>query len=340
MLSSLRLSSQNFSSLRCASARRVRAAAACLLVGAAVAVPGAASPAQAEVTYVPFSAYLKGWTDEYVPTSANDCVAGRTSCVKQTLLELNRILQDAGRSCSGHAVFALAYTRITQTYVWSREQPGFYEDVAFANHQDAVFAKYYTDAWTNWRDGNRAAVPKSWLLAFDASADHAVSGTGDLLLGINAHVNRDLPYVLASVGLVAPDGTSRKPDFDKVERFLAKTSEPMLAEDTQRFDQSMDDAHDPLDATYSVVMQALSAARENAWRNAELLVSAPTPEARRLVEAKIESDANAAARAILLAESYQPPLTSWQPRDRWCSVHNGDAAPEPYPFGMPKPYRT
>jgi hypothetical protein len=37
-----------------------------------------------------------------------------------------------------------------------------------------------------------------------------VTGSGDLLLGISAHVNRDLPFVLASLGLVAPDGTSRK----------------------------------------------------------------------------------------------------------------------------------
>ena len=37
--------------------------------------------------YVPWSSYLAGWTDEYVPSSDNDCVAGRPSCLKATLKE-------------------------------------------------------------------------------------------------------------------------------------------------------------------------------------------------------------------------------------------------------------
>ncbi len=319
--------------------RRILTAASALVSGLLVGGP-TSGPAHADVVYVPWSSYLSGWTDEYVPTSANDCVAGRSACIDQTLRELNRILVETGKRCDGHAVFALAYTRITQGYAWSRELPDSYEDVRFANHQAAVFAKYYTDAYTNWRNGKRAAVPRSWLLAFDASAAGTVTGTGDLLLGINAHINRDLPYVLASVGLVAPDGSSRKRDFDLVEHFLATTSEPMLAENTQRFDPSMDDAHDPLDLAYSVIMQVISVARENAWRNAELLVSAPTPEARALVEAKIENDATTAARAILVAERYLPPLTTSAQRHRWCATHHGDLAPMPYPFGSPSPYRT
>ena len=323
----------------CRSARP-RAVFTGLLMTVALLVPGTGGPAQADVQYVPWSTHLKGWTDEYVPTSANDCVAGRQTCVKQTLKELDRILQATGKSCGHHSVFALAYTRITQTYAWQRQQPGYFEDVPFANHQDAVFARYYTDAWTNWRNGNRGSVPKAWLIAFDAAAAGRVSGTGDLMLGMNAHINRDLPYVLASVGLVAPDGSSRKDDFDKVEDFLAKAAEPMIAEAAQRFDPSMDDSHDALDATYTLIMQLISAGRENAWRNAEALVSAPTPEARALVEAKIEADAAATARAIILAEGYFPPLTSSTKRDRYCAAHHDDEAPVSYPFGTPSPYRT
>ena len=103
-----------------------------------------------------------------MPTSANDCVAGRPACVKQTLKELDRILQETGKSCGTTRCSRWPTLRITQTYAWSRDLPGYYEDVPFANHQDAVFAKYYTDAWTNWRNGNRAAVPQAWLIAFDA----------------------------------------------------------------------------------------------------------------------------------------------------------------------------
>jgi hypothetical protein len=114
----------------------------------------------------------------------------------------------------------------------------------------------------------------------------------------------------------------------------------MITEAAQRFDASMDDSHDPLDATYTLVMQLITVGRENAWRNAEALVSAPTPAARALVEAKIEHDADVAARAILLGQSYLPPLSSSTARQRHCAEHNGDLAPVPYPFGTPSPYRT
>ncbi len=254
--------------------------------------------------------------------------------------ELARVLQTTGKPCSHNAVFPLAYTRISQTYAWTTEQPGYYEDVRFANHQAAVFAKYYTDAYYSWRNGDRTAVPKAWLTAFDAAAGKKVTGLGDLLLGINAHINRDLPYVIVSVGLVAPDGSSGKPDFDKVEQFLAEAAEPMVAKAAQRFDPTMDDGSDPLDAGHTVVMQLISAARENAWRNAERLVTAPTPAARALVEEDIERQANASAESILLAHSYRPPLTSTSDRDAYCAVHHGDAAPLAYPFGTPTPYGT
>ena len=41
----------------------------------------------------------------------------------------------------------MTYTRITQTYGWSRDIPGYYQDVPYINHMDAVFARYYTDAY-------------------------------------------------------------------------------------------------------------------------------------------------------------------------------------------------
>ena len=327
-------------SLRHWSCRRVGAATLVLGLAASAGVPATSVPAQADVLYVPWSTYLPGWSDEYVPTSANDCVAGRRTCVMQASKELNRVLQETGRGCSHHAVFALAYTRMTQSYAWSSGLTGSYEDVPFANHQAAVFAKYYTDAWTSWRKGDRAVVPEAWRIAFDAAAAGTMTGTGDLLLGMNAHINRDLPFVLAAVGLVAPDGSSRKKDFDEVEEVLAAATEPLIAEAAQRFDPSMDDTADPVDAGYTVVMQVVSAWRENAWRNAEALVAAPNAQARALVAAGIEAEATAAAKAILLTRAHASLLPSSTARGTWCAAHHDDPAPLPYPFGTAFPYRT
>lgn len=309
------------------------------LVAALVALTTASPTASASTSSnVAWSSYLAGWTDEYVPTSSNDCVAGRDNCLKATLKELARIADDTAKSCSHDAIFARAYVRMTQTYGWSRDIPGYYEDVPFANHQDAVFAKQFTDAYYAYQSGDRASVPQAWLTAFDASRDKRVSTTGSLLLGMNAHINRDLPFVLAAVGLVAPDGSSRKPDFDAVERWLYTATEPLLAEFAARFDPTADDATDPYGLSNLTLFQIVSGWRESAWRNAEALVSASTPAERDLVAASIEADAANAAQTILTSQSYVPPLTSSGARDLWCAQHHDDTPPMPYDFGPAKPY--
>src|SRR5689334_6520964 len=116
---------------------------------------GAASPARADlVPYVPWSSYLPGWTDEYVPASDNDCAAGRSNCLQATLKEQSRIADQTASACSHNAIFARAYVRMTQLYGFTRDIPGYYEDVRYFNHVDAVFARYYTDSYYNWQNGN------------------------------------------------------------------------------------------------------------------------------------------------------------------------------------------
>lgn len=283
--------------------------------------------------YVPWSSYLPGWTDEYVPSSENDCVAGRSTCLKATLREMSRIADSTANACSHDAVFARAYLRMTQLYGHTREIPGYYEDVPAVNHLDAVFAKYYFDAYSGWKDGNRSAVPQSWLIALDAAKSKKVTGAGDLLLGMNAHINRDLAFVLAGTGLVSPEGESYKRDYDAVEQWLYDATAPLMAEFAARFDPSIDDSSDPLGLGNWSLFQMVSAWRENAWRNAERLVSAPTAAARADVAASIEAEANAAAQTLLLTQSYQWPLTSTTSRDAHCAAHKGDAPPMAYDFG-------
>jgi len=319
---------------------RVAVATVMGLIAAPLLVTGVGvSPAHADdLPYVAWTAYLPGWTDEFVPSSDNDCVAGRPNCLKGTLKKFGSILKENAQNCTHASVFAMTYTRITQTYGYVRDIPGYFQDVPYINHMDAVFAKYYFDAYDAYRAGNRAAVPPAWQTAFDSARDRRVTGTGDLLLGINAHVNRDLPFVLASMGLVRPDGQSGKPDFDKADFFLNDASDALMAELSQRFDPTIDDSNDPLGLSYASVMQMLTSWREAAWRNAEALVNAPTAAARALVAQDIENGANTMANTILLSQAYTPPVTTTTARDAYCAVHKGDAAPLAYPFGMPSPY--
>ena len=100
-----------------------------------------------------------------------------------------------------------------------------------------------------------------------------------------------------------------------------------------RFDPSIDDTADPHGISNAALFQMVSGWRENAWRNAEALVSAPSPQARALVAANIEAQANTVAQGILATQSYVPLLTSTVPRDTYCAAHKADAPPVAYAFG-------
>jgi hypothetical protein len=142
---------------------------------------------------------------------------------------------------------------------------------------------------------------------------------------MNAHVNRDLPFALAAIGVVAPDDGSRKRDHDQVDVMLNHVVEPLLEEEAARFDPQMQFVATPYGVGYTGLMQMLVAWRENAWREAEQLVSAPDDATRAKVADAIEANAEANARAILAATSFAPPLTSTSSRDAYCAAHvNGE----------------
>ncbi len=316
-------------------ARRVALAA----VLAVVTLCLGTAPALADTTlYVPWSSVLPGWNDQFVPGSDNDCAAGAPDCLDYTLGEQTRILNQNGQACNHNAVFALAYVRMTQTYGWTRDQAGYYNDVPYMNHMDAVFARYYTDAYYDWSQGSRSSVPQAWLYAFDAAKNKTVTGAGDLFLGMNAHINRDLPFVLYASGLVESDGsTSGKADYDAVEKWLNDDTAPLLSEETQRFDPTMNSTNVSL--VNFLTFQMVSAWREMAWRNAELLAAAPTPAARALVAQGIETYANTIAQTFLVSFAVNPLLgQSNATRDAYCAAHNATTGPAPYPMGTPAPY--
>jgi hypothetical protein len=239
--------------------------------------------------------------------SSNLCASGQTACVDAVINEMTQRFDPLAESCNHNAVFALTYLRTTEEYRRTIEDPTFFSDTPFINHQDALFAKYYFDAWDSYRAGVVPHTPPAWQLSLHAADTKSVMGMGNLLLGMSAHVNRDLPFVLADIGLVKPDGSSRKPDHDKVNVFLNRVIDPLLREAAQRFDPSILMTHvEGQTLDYTATMQVLVAWREGAWRNAEALVSAPTPAARALVSQQIETSAAIEQELIIAATSYSP----------------------------------
>jgi hypothetical protein len=279
--------------------------------------------AQAEdPPFVDWTSLLPGLTAGYDPTSENLCVKGDEHCVHAVIKEMTKRFDRLG--CDHDAAFALAYLRTTEEYhnFWHE---GHFAEPNWLNHYDAVFGEYYFRAIDDWHNGRRSAVPPAWKIAFEATDKRAVSGYGSLFLGMNAHINRDLPFVLASIGMVKPDGTSRKADHDTVNQFLNRVQDDLLPELAARFDPTIDDlsiAQITLDDLAS--FQAIPAWREMAWRNAELLVTAPTAAARALVAQQIETYAATVASTIKAATSYgflSPNGPNANARDAYCGTH-------------------
>jgi hypothetical protein len=273
--------------------------------------------------YVGWSELLPGLTEEFVPSSENDCAAGRTRCVDAVIREMQRRFDPLADSCDHDSIFALAYLRTTEEYRRTIEDPTFFEDTAFVNHEDVVFARYYFDAFDAWHHGrHEEAVPPAWAIAFRAADDRAVTASGNLQLGINAHVQRDLPFVLAAIGLVKPDGSSRKTDHNRVNRFLNRVTDDLYAEIARRFDPTIDDANLPGTVDELALFQLIVSWREMAWRNAEQLVNAGSAAERAAVADGIEAYAASQASLIRLSTAYGP-LGSSAARDAYCSTHHG-----------------
>jgi hypothetical protein len=245
----------------------------------------------------------------------DQCSSGSSTCVKATIQKMQRHFEPLARACSHQAIFALAYLRTTQEYARAAAEPGFFADVQFVNHEDAVFAAYYFDAYDAWTANRASQVPKAWAIAFDAAKQRQVSGAGNLLLGMSAHVNRDLPFVLAQLGL------GLKADHDKVNVFLKRVVEPLLAELTRRFDPTIDDLDTPYGLSHEVMFKVLTGWRELAWQHAVQLVRAPTPAARALVAAEIEAYAASTARELVTSYRYRPGLSDAAQRDAYCATH-------------------
>ena len=294
-----------------------------------LAVMGLGGPAVARADGLPIvdlsaDPWFVGWSELLPPSymgvdtgSADLCVAGRIQCVDRVARRLQQQVSDLG--CDHNAVFSLAYARTTERVAAvQRGDPAFFADGAWLNHYDAVFADFYFTAWNAWQRSGSA--PPAWRIAFGAADRRQASAAGNLLLGMSAHVNRDLPFTLYAIGLVAPDGSSRKPDHDRVNRILNMVVSPLIDEIEARYDPSVRVVPGIGKLGDYLEFQALPAWRETAWRNAELLAAAPNAAARAVIAATIEETAAAEATALLALTRYIPPLTTAAARDAYCSA--------------------
>ena len=276
---------------------------------------------------VNWPALLPALAPGFTPNTFDICRDGSPSCLDHTLRELRARIAAHDEQCSDNALFARNYRLVTDFYQ-RLAGTGFFQDDGYVAREDAIFASLYFAAEDAWREGRKEDVPEAWRIAFQAADDKAVQGAGNLLLGINAHVQRDQPFMIAGLGLVDENGRSRKADHDKFNELLNTAYDDVFAQAIAWDDPDLA-FYDPQQTTADnlLAFQTIAGWREGVWRNAERLVRAKSDEERRLVAESIERNAAAWAEMIRASFPYGGPFTR-ERRDALCAKRAEAAAAE------------
>ena len=234
------------------------------------------------------------------------CRVGDARCVDLVIDEMKRRLQPLARRCDHDAIFPLLYLRTTEKFEETLFGLG-YSDVRGVVREDALFADYYFRAYDAYQR-RLGFVPPAWRIAFSAAEQRAVSGVGNALLGMNAHIQRDLPFVLDELDRrghpVSYD------DHDRVNVFLAQVD--AAQELAQRFDPAFAAGVDP-----AVLQQLITSWRELAFVNYLRLRDATHLRAWLTVAADIERYAADMAHVFAQQTAY-PAGTDSSARDAYC----------------------
>jgi Family of unknown function (DUF5995) len=176
--------------------------------------------------------------------------------------------------------FLSTYSRTTRA-VGEAVAAAHFEDPGWVDRWDVAFADLYLGALTAHR-GDPATAPRPWRAAFGAPPD--LAPLQHVLLGINAHINYDLPQALLAV--ITDDDFARPVVMDRRrrdhERIDAVLAARVSAEDQAlqraehgagRRGRSLSDrALQPLNR--AATRRFLREARQKVWHNTEALQQA------------------------------------------------------------------
>ncbi len=274
------------------------------------------APARAEEpVYVNWTALLPALPSEAGNSGGPQphCRKGTMRCVRRTIRRLSARERHFG--CDHRAVFATTYRVLTQVMQRTmRADPNFFRDRRGIVFQVALFSEIYFRTLKAYRLGKE--VPPAWSIALDAATGGDYQGVTDMLLGINAHVQNDMPFMLAAITLRDAEGRSRKDDHDAENAILDDAFSDVVHEVSDRYDPLTATETWRLSPASDYVLEMVRLWREGVWRNAERLVNAKTPEERQAVADQIHQQAALSARMII-ASTPAPPGYRAQ-RDAYC----------------------
>jgi hypothetical protein len=213
------------------------------------------------------------------------------------LARMDALLEAMPSDLTTQRTFLSTYRRTTIA-VGKQVEEGRFEDPAWVDRWDVAFADLYVSALEAHLSGGQVSRP--WRLAFAAPRDLPVLRL--LLLGINAHINFDLPQALLRV--ISPEDFAnpalvarRQRDHERIDAILATR---VSAENAELLAASrrnlLDRVLRPLNQEGS--KRFLREARQKVWHNTrelhEARLAGPEMYATRLAELEVLSAAKVA----------------------------------------------
>jgi hypothetical protein len=218
--------------------------------------------------------------------------------IGELLDEMQRLLASLPPEQGTARDFLATYLRTTAA-VAGAIGAGTFEDPAWVERWDLVFAGLYLEALDAHLSGTRRPS-RPWRLAFDAAP--GLPPVLNVLLGVNAHINYDLPQALLAVitddDFSAPSVLARRRrDHERIDAIL---SGRVAAEDVELSSRSvrtlLDRALRPVNRWAS--RRFLKEARQKVWKNTLQLwqarVAGEAVYATRLAELEVLSAAKIA----------------------------------------------
>lgn len=188
--------------------------------------------------------------------------------------------------------FHLAYLHSTAAVMEDVDADRFV-DSAWAELWGIAFAELYLDAFDAWEQGGNPSGP--WRVAFDASKNSDIPPVRHALLGINAHINYDLPQAFLAV--------ITDTEFDDPELMDRRAADhahvdSILVRRVRQEDKNLKRVEEPGDRTIidrlmmpfnrAGTRKFLKEGREKVWSNARVL-----SEARRLGPIELAAELSA-----------------------------------------------
>jgi len=191
--------------------------------------------------------------------------------IDEVIERMTVLAEELRRDDDGRLAFHNTYLRTTEA-VAQALRDGVFADPEWVDRWDVAFARLYLDALDADRRGE--PVPQPWEVAFrTAAAQPDLPAVRRILLGMNAHINYDLPQALLAVITDAEFGDAqvrarREADHRRIDDIL---SARVGAEDDelQQLDPAMtwqDRVLQPLNRV--ATRRFLRESREKVWANA------------------------------------------------------------------------